>query len=407
MPARPSSLSFAVAFSALTIAPCLAPALAQSSQPAAAAKLAEVVGEISFQDAPAEAVFEWLSNFTSLRVGVRWADLGVAKDSPISLKLRNVTARAVLRIALDQLCAPPTRADYEIRGSEVLITTAAKLAGPSTARDYDLGPLIARFAQRGQKVSADEIGAAIQGGACRGAWSGNDPAGAMAVTPDKLRITQTQRGHTEIQALLAQLDQPAPADPEEANRDAAAAARLNVVLPEVSFQDAPLDQVIDWVVEFGALNVYVDWRDLKRSGIERDTALSIHPKNEPAARFLDAMLRDVGGKKAELAYDIIDGVVRIATARTIARGYAVHVYALDTGQRKSGAAISDLRLAIRELVPLSKTGPDDLMGGVWCIGDRAVVSHAYRVHAAIQQLLSEQAASHPAAGIGATSRPGK
>ena len=54
---------------------------------------------------------------------------------------------------------------------------------------------------------------------------------------------------------------------------------LNQRVPELTFEDLPLEQVMDWLAEFTRMNVTVRWQILADAGIDRDKPISIHARN--------------------------------------------------------------------------------------------------------------------------------
>ncbi|MGD9110204.1 MAG: hypothetical protein PVG93_04630 [Phycisphaerales bacterium] len=69
-----------------------------------------------------------------------------------------------------------------------------------------------------------------------------------------------------------------------------------------------------------ALDIVVIWRDLERVGIERNTPVGIGPiSNIPLKTALKLLIESVSGGYTEISYTILDGVIVIATERTLAR----------------------------------------------------------------------------------------
>lgn len=102
-------------------------------------------------------------------------------------------------------------------------------------------------------------------------------------------------------------------------------ARLNDILPEFQFQDAPLEVVLDHLQGIQKVNLAVDWEDLKAQGIERDKTITLQLRGLPFKTVLKEVLAQAGGE-VRLAYAAGDGLLRVATKDKLDKDKYVLVY---------------------------------------------------------------------------------
>lgn len=103
--------------------------------------------------------------------------------------------------------------------------------------------------------------------------------------------------------------------------------RLDEVLPEVRFNAVPLEGVINHVQELGDINIAVDWADLDMTMVEpaREKPISLQLKNVKTRTVLNEVLTQAGGE-VRLAYQVRDGVLRIASKDRLDRDKFVLAY---------------------------------------------------------------------------------
>ena len=95
--------------------------------------------------------------------------------------------------------------------------------------------------------------------------------------------------------------------------DNAAEAQLARRLPEVSFDNVPLGDVIDFLRDVTNTNIFVNWRALEAAGVERSAPVTARMRDVTFAKALEVILQSVGGKK-KLGYELDEGVLTISTA---------------------------------------------------------------------------------------------
>ena len=84
---------------------------------------------------------------------------------------------------------------------------------------------------------------------------------------------------------------------------------------ELDFKNTPLSDVIEFLRTISGLNIHVNWRALKSSGIEKETPINIKVKNVSLRQALNLVVDQLSGNsgKFERIYWVVDGnIVRIA-----------------------------------------------------------------------------------------------
>lgn len=100
---------------------------------------------------------------------------------------------------------------------------------------------------------------------------------------------------------------------------------LDTTQAEISFEERPFDQVVDFLTELNELNIAVDWEDLERAGIDRDKPVSLRLKNISLRTVLTEILSQVGGD-TPVTFAIGEGLLRVATKEKLDRDKYTLVY---------------------------------------------------------------------------------
>jgi hypothetical protein len=101
---------------------------------------------------------------------------------------------------------------------------------------------------------------------------------------------------------------------------------LNERLAEVDFQDAELDQVMDWIASLTPLNIVVHWQVLEDAGIERDKPITIHVRNLRLSQVLWMIMDEAGGPDLKLAYRASGELLILSTEEDLRREMVIRVY---------------------------------------------------------------------------------
>jgi general secretion pathway protein D len=108
--------------------------------------------------------------------------------------------------------------------------------------------------------------------------------------------------------------------------DAEAAALLDRQLPELRFDQIPFADVIEFLRDSTQANIFVNWRALEASAIDRNTPITTRLRNVKFSKVLRTILDDVGGGTVKLGYTIDEGVITISTLEDLAQNVDIRVY---------------------------------------------------------------------------------
>lgn len=130
-------------------------------------------------------------------------------------------------------------------------------------------------------------------------------------------------------------------------------AQLDARIADVSFQDAPLDQIFGWLAELTPMSVTPRWRTLEYAGVERDQPITLEAHNLRLSQLLWLILEEAGGPDLNLAYQASDNLLIISTEEDLKRTMLVKVYdAADLAVR-----VPDFRDAPHISLDQSSAGP--------------------------------------------------
>src|SRR5262249_8290385 len=141
-----------------------------------------------------------------------------------------------------------------------------------------------------------------------------------------LIVRQTTENLVAIDNLFRQLMDPrSKAKPlalslahymEDAQRkppaDAAELAKLGMNLPSITFDKMKLEKAIANLRKTTEGNLWVNWFELEKAGVNRDSPVSLNLRNVTAEKALTAMLH-AAGPAAGLGFMVDDGAVIIST----------------------------------------------------------------------------------------------
>lgn len=121
---------------------------------------------------------------------------------------------------------------------------------------------------------------------------------------------------------------------------------LNERIDEVSFEDAPLDQVITWLATLTPMNVVVRWQTLEEAGVERDKPVTMQVNGLRLSQVLWMIIEQAGGPDLKLAYRASGELLIISTEDDLGKEMVVRVYdvsdLLVRANRFAGAPHMDL-----------------------------------------------------------------
>jgi len=109
-------------------------------------------------------------------------------------------------------------------------------------------------------------------------------------------------------------------------RTASTLELLNRRLPEVMFEELPLEQVMEFIADFTDMNVVVRWEILEDAGIERDKAITVKVRNLRLSQVLWLIMNEAGGTDLRLAYRASGNMLVLSTEEDLGREMLVKVY---------------------------------------------------------------------------------
>lgn len=125
---------------------------------------------------------------------------------------------------------------------------------------------------------------------------------------------------------------------------------LNQRVPEITFQEQPLEQVMEWLTDYTGMNVSVRWQMLEDNGIERDKPISIKARNLRLSQILWMIMNEAGGSDIKLAYRASGNLIILSTHEDLGKDMITRVY--DVG---------DLLLRIPRFTNAAQLNPSDAL----------------------------------------------
>jgi len=109
------------------------------------AKLEKVMPEFRAANEPLSAALGRVRDFAGLNMVVDWRALeaaGVAADAPVTLSVRDLPARRVLRLILRAASSSKDRLTYLADDGVIVVSTDERMSGETATRVYDIRDLI-------------------------------------------------------------------------------------------------------------------------------------------------------------------------------------------------------------------------------------------------------------------------
>ncbi len=132
------------------------------------------IPEVEFVNQPLDSVIEWLGELTQLNIVVRWqtlADAGIERDTPISIKVRNLRLSQVLWLIMNEVGRGDIELAYRASGSLLVFSTADDLGKELVTKVYDVSDLLITI-PRAQRPMFDVTQGMGQTGSGGGGGSG-------------------------------------------------------------------------------------------------------------------------------------------------------------------------------------------------------------------------------------------
>ncbi len=101
---------------------------------------------------------------------------------------------------------------------------------------------------------------------------------------------------------------------------------LNERIEEVAFEEAPLDQVMEWLGTLTPMQVFPRWQTLEDAGVERDKPISMNVRDLRLSQVLWMLMKEAGGPDVVLAYRASGELLTISTADDLGEERVTRVY---------------------------------------------------------------------------------
>ena len=179
----------------------------RSRVPSTLRYLNERIEEVTFEDAPLDAVMDWLAGLTPMNVKVKWQvleDAGIERDKPISMNVRNLRLSQVLWLLMQEAGGTDLKLAYRASGELLIISTAADLGQEMVTRVYDVSDLLVRvqdFRNAPQLDITQASQGGTQGGSSQNIFGGQGGGGSLQ-DDDDTRGGRTGEDNEDMQKLI-------------------------------------------------------------------------------------------------------------------------------------------------------------------------------------------------------------
>jgi hypothetical protein len=129
-----------------------------------------------------------------------------------------------------------------------------------------------------------------------------------------------------VMAAAAPAQQPEAAAGAPRPRATNTLSILNQRVPEITFEDLSLEQVMSWLADFTHMNVNVRWQILADAGIDRDKPISIHARNLRLSQVLWLIMSEAAGTEIKLAYRASGNLLVLSTADDLDQEMVTKIY---------------------------------------------------------------------------------
>jgi len=294
------------------------------------AKLATTRVKGSLERAPLASALKLITEQAGVTLSVDWQaleEVGVTRESPVTLELDGLRAEAALDAALGQVATDPMgRPQRVVQHGVVVVSSLDRIARHSNFVVYDVRDLAP------DSSAVAELQGLMTTLVDPSSWQDNGgQTGRISALGGSLVVATTRENHRAIRGVLTQMRRapgdeaqaPAhvPADgsegvgPAAASADAATARRLAEARIEGGATQATLGEILARVRESAQVPLSVDWGGIAELGISPSTRVELRCDRLAAADVLGLALaqvsRDLPNQTAIRA-EIVDGALLIA-----------------------------------------------------------------------------------------------
>ncbi len=397
------------------------------------------VADVAFEETPLADVVAHLHASTQVPIMLdRRAldDVGMGSDTPVTFALRGVSLRSLLRLMLHDLDLT-----WMVRDQALVVTTREVAERNLATRVYavaDLAPVVRpRLIAGVPSDRYDTLTNVIESVVGPESWDRVGGAGSVELFErwGTLAVSQTAENHEALETLLAAVRKaqhsaagtPGPdgsfaAVPVLSEQQLVAHRTIQQALEapaECSFEQQPLQEVVQWVGQTYRIPVVIDRRALDDAGMGSDTPVTISLQGVSLRAALYHMLRELN-----LTSVISCEVLKITTLEEAEKNLQTWVYPVADLIAAAGSApdgadrrADDYDALIATIVATIQPDSWDEVGGRGVIeplspGQLLAVAQTQRAHEEITGLLqamrqarAASADTLPAAAADASAAP--
>lgn len=272
--------------------------------------------EIAFDNTPLAEVAKRLSEISGLKVELDRRGLkesGFDLDSKVSLSLKQITLRSVLKILVRRIDL-----SYVVQDGGILITDSSKASTILRTAIFPVADLIDGMDSSGRRIAKYEpVIELLTSLAAPSAWEAYSGPAPVKAYDGSLTLSQPPEVLAEVESLLRALrvarEYQSKGDftPLSVHPDNENTLRIRKALESnvnLDCRATPLTKLAEIVAIESGVNVLLDERALVDSGIEFDAQVDGVTSNMPLRSALRELLRNL-----DLAYDVRDEVLFLTT----------------------------------------------------------------------------------------------
>ncbi|MHB8971544.1 MAG: hypothetical protein ACYC3X_04615 [Pirellulaceae bacterium] len=373
----------------------------------------DAIAVVDFNETPLQDAVSYLRETYQIPIIIDQRaldDIGVGSDRPVTISLRGISLRSVLKLMLNELDLT-----YVVQDPVLKITTPEGAAKELAVRVYSVADLA--VADRSSLVVDEQdsnygtILRVITSHVAPESW--DDVGGASSAWSfDRwgiLVVSQTRENHEALDSLLAAVRKircsaegatgtPADWQPVPVTSDAKRAAHDKIeqalgTVVDVEFTDTALNEVAKFLGDAHGIPIWIDRQALEDNGRGGETPVTISLQGVSLRSALRLMLREL-----DLMYQVDDEVLKITTPEESENELTMRIYAvrdfLESPSRAVGRPERSQSLAnLLDLIE-SVVAPDtwDHVGGAGVLSPvdpwgLLVISQTAEVHEQVDNLL--------------------
>jgi len=171
--------------------------------------------EVQFVEQPLEQVVDWLAELTQINFVVRWQtleDAGIDRDTPISLKVRNLRLAQVLWLIMNEAGGTEIRLAYRATGRLLVLSTEEDLNKEMVTKVYDVSDLLIEVPNASRDTGFDvsqalsQTGQGGTGGGGTNVWGENNNENDYNNNDENNREGQSQQMDDLVELITSTVE---------------------------------------------------------------------------------------------------------------------------------------------------------------------------------------------------------